>query len=273
MERGLILESRAQLILNGTMESIDSPITQKSPSMGSTLFWGALSIFFACLTYYYFTRSQEGGRAMRLLQDQQTLLRQQNSSLRNEVEKLQLRLDASRLKSKDETSSNTSLTSLATDPSVQPMLEALIKVCSELSPSGEMKVRVDRDGLVMVIPSGLLFVPGTATELRPNGKSLLLRCLGAAQSVGSGWNLRIEAHTDSDPSAAISAWDLTSARALAVLRVAMSEGRWPARSLGSLAWGDAHPLIATDARESRGVNRRIELRLSPPEGPTSNRER
>ena len=60
-------------------------------------------------------------------------------------------------------------------------------------------------------------------------------------------------------------WDLSTARALAVVKFFQAEGVDP-RILGVAAYGQYHPIASNDPAEGRAKNRRIDIAMAPPPG-------
>jgi chemotaxis protein MotB len=79
--------------------------------------------------------------------------------------------------------------------------------------------------------------------------------------------LLVESHTDNDPMKGFASnWDLSSARATAVVRLLTSEGKWPAAQIRAAGCAEARPVVPNDTKENKALNRRIELRFSLPKG-------
>jgi chemotaxis protein MotB len=79
-----------------------------------------------------------------------------------------------------------------------------------------------------------------------------------------GWVLRVDGHTDVDPittSAFRSNWDLSSARAIAVVNILIENGVQP-QHLVAAGFGEFQPIDSADSEEAKGRNRRIELKLT-----------
>jgi chemotaxis protein MotB len=246
------------------MQDNESPGASWLQGLGGTLFWGVLSMLFASAACFYFWKSQENGRTARLMLDQQSLLQQQNASLKSDIEKLQSRVDSLQFHIKEESvPAPTPQPAAPSNPAAQPVLEALTKLATELSPNAEIKTRLEKEDVIVVLPNTLVFVPGSPTEIRSTGKTLLLKFSAAALAVAPDWNLRVESHTDNDGMKGYATtWDLTAARSLTVARLFSGEGKWPAKQLGATSCGDAHPLVPNDTKENKTLNRRIELRFS-----------
>jgi chemotaxis protein MotB len=74
----------------------------------------------------------------------------------------------------------------------------------------------------------------------------------------------VDGHSDNVPIQSgrfASNWDLSLARALAVVRYLVAQGVPPER-LSANGFGEYQPLDPTDTREAHRRNRRIELKLS-----------
>ena len=78
------------------------------------------------------------------------------------------------------------------------------------------------------------------------------------------WVLRVDGHTDIRPIANVqfpSNWELSSARAIAVVQYLIGKGISPQR-LVAAGFGEFQPLDAEKSEEAFRRNRRIELKLT-----------
>jgi chemotaxis protein MotB len=79
------------------------------------------------------------------------------------------------------------------------------------------------------------------------------------------WVLRVDGHTDNVPLSGTGRyrdnWELSSARAVSVVKYLIDEGV-PASRLVAAGFGEFQPLDETDTPEARDRNRRIELKLT-----------
>jgi len=81
--------------------------------------------------------------------------------------------------------------------------------------------------------------------------------------------IRIEGHTDDLPihnSVFPSNWELSSARAISVLRYFIQKGIEPQR-LAAVGYGEYHPLVPNTSPENRARNRRVEIYIQKKEKP------
>jgi chemotaxis protein MotB len=120
-----------------------------------------------------------------------------------------------------------------------------------------------------IFQSEVLFAPGSA-ELGDNAKKELAPVITALKELSAkippdiNWILRVDGHTDRRPisnSQFPSNWELSTARAISVVRFAIEEGV-PAARLAAAGFADKQPLDPRNAEDSYRRNRRIELKLT-----------
>ena len=77
------------------------------------------------------------------------------------------------------------------------------------------------------------------------------------------WVLRVDGHTDTDPIQTLfkSNWELSAARAIAVVNVLIQQGVNP-KHLVAAGFGEYQPLDPGDSEDAKTRNRRIELKLT-----------
>jgi len=113
----------------------------------------------------------------------------------------------------------------------------------------------------------ILFASGSAT-IGADGKAALRKVADALRGL-QGKLVRVEGHTDNVPTGAggpfPTNWELSSARALAVVRFMQETGVDPTR-LSAAGFGEFQPVAANDTPDGRSLNRRIEIVLVPIEG-------
>ncbi|MBI4506764.1 MAG: OmpA family protein [Chloroflexi bacterium] len=129
-----------------------------------------------------------------------------------------------------------------------------------------LRVGQRREGVVLSLSGNLLFSSGTA-ELRPEGRQVLARVADVLRPLPN--RLRIEGHTDDIPFSSpqyASNWELSAARALAVLNYLRAEGGIAAERLTYAAFGENRPTAPNETREGRQRNRRADIVvLHPPQ--------
>jgi chemotaxis protein MotB len=119
-----------------------------------------------------------------------------------------------------------------------------------------------------VFQSEVLFPTGSA-EIQPAGLLEMDKLATAIKELEAeipsdiAWVLRVDGHTDNIPIRAAfkSNWELSSARAIAVVNHLISQGVDP-KHLVAAGFGEFQPLDPGDSEEAKTRNRRIELKLT-----------
>jgi chemotaxis protein MotB len=130
-----------------------------------------------------------------------------------------------------------------------------------------VKIEGDR----FVFQAELLFDSGSAA-LQEKGKAHLAKLAEVLKEVSAAipsdlnWILRIDGHTDRVPitkgdSPYRSNWELSTARALAVVRFLADQGI-PEKRMAATGFSKFHPLDPRDTAEAYQRNRRIEIKLT-----------
>jgi chemotaxis protein MotB len=76
--------------------------------------------------------------------------------------------------------------------------------------------------------------------------------------------IRVEGHTDNVPihtKRFPSNWELSTIRAVNVLKYFANEGRIDPRRLSAVGYGESKPLVANNSPRDRAKNRRVEIVL------------
>lgn len=123
-----------------------------------------------------------------------------------------------------------------------------------------VKVHRIEGGLSIVLAESLLYRSGSADILNPE----ILRRIGRHLATAGG-SIRIEGHTDSIPvrnDQFPSNWELSTQRAVNVVKFMISECSIDPRRLSAAGYGDSRPLASNDTPEGRAVNRRVNINLS-----------
>lgn len=118
-----------------------------------------------------------------------------------------------------------------------------------------------------VFQSELLFAPGS-TDLGDVGKEKLEKLGNTLKDITKkipkniNWVLRVDGHTDHIPirNAFASNWELSSARAISVVKFLMKQGIDP-KNLVAAGFSEFQPLIKGVDEKARSKNRRIEFKL------------
>ena len=125
-----------------------------------------------------------------------------------------------------------------------------------------MDISTDRTKIVIRIPGGSLFEPGNADLNLSKSKPILdeiVRILDAYPR----YRISVQGHTDDSPISTDrfpSNWELSSARATAVLRYFIDKNINPKR-LTATGYADIFPIASNDSELGQATNRRVEFVL------------
>jgi chemotaxis protein MotB len=215
--------------------------------------------------------AQERGIASDALAEVE-LLNQQLGALRRQLAVLSDALEASEERQRE---SKTQIADLGRrlNSALAQRVQELARFRSEffgrlrtiLSQRSDIRIVGDR----FVFQSEVLFPKGSAS-INPAGVQEIAKLAAAITELETeipsdiAWVLRVDGHTDNDPirSAAFqSNWELSSGRAIAVVRLLIDNGVSPNR-LVAAGFGEFQPIDPGDSEEAKARNRRIELKLT-----------
>lgn len=129
--------------------------------------------------------------------------------------------------------------------------------------AGELEIALRSGRMVLVLPNDVLFDSGKA-ELKPYGKQTLAAVAEVLATLDKR-RFQISGHTDDEPirySGFPSNWELSTARALAVVNVLIKSGMRP-ETLSAAGYGQFDPLSPNDSSAHKAKNRRTEITLQP----------
>jgi chemotaxis protein MotB len=200
------------------------------------------------------------------------MLNQQLAALRLQLASLQESLEASEAKDKESQAKIADLgqrLNVALAKKVQELAryrsDFFGKLREALGERPDFQIVGDR----FVFPSDVLFDSGSA-EIKPEAMDQLDKLAGALTEVGEkipsdiAWVMRVDGHTDIKPIASAefpSNWELSSARAISVVRYLMQQGV-PANHLVAAGFGEFQPIDPATSDAALHKNRRIELKLT-----------
>ena len=199
-------------------------------------------------------------------------LSRQVAALRQQLARIAAALDASEAKVKDQQGQIVELgkrLNLALVSKVEELSkyrsEFFGKVRAIIGSRPDIRVVGDR----FVFQSEVLFEPGKA-DLQEAAKKQLdpiftaLKAIAAKIPPGINWVLRVDGHTDHrkiNTPEFPSNWELSTARAISVVRYAIEQGV-PADRLAATGFADNQPIDPGTTDEAYRRNRRIELKLT-----------
>lgn len=129
--------------------------------------------------------------------------------------------------------------------------------------SGRMELLEDARGLVLSIPEASAFAPGSA-DLSDAAKQVVTQLALSLHDAGN--DLLIEGHTDDVPihsARFASNWDLSTARATAVVQWLVENEHFPPTRLSAAGYGEYRPRVLNESAQARARNRRVDIVIQP----------
>jgi len=214
----------------------------------------------------------EEQKSSALARAQVALLNRQLAALRQQLSRISVALEASETKAKEQDTRIVNLGSRL-NAALASKVEELARYRSEffgrlrelLGDRNDVRVEGDR----FVFQSEVLFGSGSA-DMVGIGREQISRLAATLKDIASripksiDWVLRVDGHTDRIPIRTAqfpSNWELSTARALAVVKLLIEDGLPPHR-LAAAGFGEYRPLDATNTSGSLRRNRRIEFKLT-----------
>jgi chemotaxis protein MotB len=127
------------------------------------------------------------------------------------------------------------------------------------------KLEMTERGLVITFLSEVFFDSGKDV-VRGDGKESLQKVAEVLNQNVPNSNVAIEGHTDNQPirySSWKTNWELSSARALAVLHYLIDECNVKPTRLSANGYGEFRPVVLNDTKENMQKNRRVEIVILP----------
>ena len=139
----------------------------------------------------------------------------------------------------------------------------LRKLTCDLGLEGDVALSFSKKELVMRLSDTLMFNLGAA-KILPEAIPLLKKV--ASIIFKTSYAVRIEGHTDNLPihtEKFPSNWELSTARAVNVLRYFTENEKIPMQRLSAVGFGEFQPIFANDRPGHRARNRRVEIVFEP----------
>ena len=158
----------------------------------------------------------------------------------------------------DSTKKNTGSLKKVKKVSLSQINKEVKKLVVEQELQSQVKVSMDARGVTLGIASDLAFGSGTA-KLSGSIKSFLAKLVGTMEK--ATYAIAVEGHTDNVPIRSgqfPSNWELSAARASAVIRYLTSQGI-EADKFRAIGFGDTAPIAPNDTRENQAKNRRVDI--------------
>ena len=146
-----------------------------------------------------------------------------------------------------------------------PIIRQLVEIRDHFGLQKEVEFAISTEGLVLQVSDSALFDRGVA-EISPKAFPFLDMIADIISK--STHNVRVEGHTDNLPihtAKSPSNWDLSTTRAVNVLRYLINKGKCSPKRLSAAGFGEFQPIFPNDTAEHRAKNRRVEFVFVPEE--------
>jgi chemotaxis protein MotB len=143
------------------------------------------------------------------------------------------------------------------------MFKDLLNKFKQMIDSGQLKVEVRGGRMIVKMSDKILFDPGK-DDLKKEGKAALAEVTKILVAIPNR-AFQVAGHTDNIPIKSKkfkSNWELSTARALNVVRFMTENGMKPER-ISAAGYGEFDPVGDNTTEEGRQQNRRIEITLMP----------
>lgn len=133
----------------------------------------------------------------------------------------------------------------------------------------DVSVSMNTKGVYVELQDAILFEPGSA-ELKPEGIEVLKKLENLINEFDN--ELVIEGYTDDVPMSSPrypSNWELSTARAVSVVRYLSEVEDVDPRRLSAVGYGEYRPIVPNDSPENRAQNRRVTILIIFDEGSDS----
>ncbi|MGB6178883.1 flagellar motor protein MotB [Carnobacterium sp.] len=147
----------------------------------------------------------------------------------------------------------------AINPEIEELYEKVTGYVEENDMTSKVSVEMDKDGVYVDIQESVLFSSGSADVSEPGKQTLSV----LAELVNSLKNdLVIEGYTDDVPirnSNFSNNWELSSGRAISVLRYLSEQEKVDPKRLSAKGYGEYTPSVPNNTDANRAINRRVNI--------------
>lgn len=144
-------------------------------------------------------------------------------------------------------------------PNIVNMYNKVVDYLVKTDLQAEVSVRMQSEGVFVEIKDAILFESGSA-RLKDSGVELLDKLEGLLNDFDN--KIVVEGHTDNVPSNTYlypTNWELSTARAVSVLRYLTEQKNIDPKRLSARGYGEYSPIAPNDTPENRAKNRRVNL--------------
>ena len=137
--------------------------------------------------------------------------------------------------------------------------QCLKMLLHKLEKTKKLTLLLEERGVVIRISEGVLFPPASA-EIAEGGYAVIDEIASALKGIPNA--IKIEGHTDNIPISTPrypTNWDLSSARAIAILKYLVNKHHFDPERLVAVGYGEFRPVASNDTVSGRARNRRVDI--------------
>lgn len=141
----------------------------------------------------------------------------------------------------------------------EPAMKSLWRYLRKAGLNKSVSIEKIEKGFIVIFGSNVLFPSGVA-EINKEAYPCLDEMIKIAQN--NPFSVKVEGHTDNVPINTPrfpSNWELSTIRAVNILRYLLEKGELPAERLAAVGFSQYHPVASNDVSEGRQKNRRVEF--------------
>ncbi len=156
------------------------------------------------------------------------------------------------------------------DPYLESIAGKLTSIFSQEIISASLEIKVTQRGIEMILSGDIMFELGSIEILPESIKVIKKICAALMYLSQFGFNFRVEGHTDNINIHSFlypSNWELSCARAVAVVRYMTEELNLAPETVSASGFGRFRPIASNATPEGRKKNRRIEILIYDPMNP------
>ncbi len=136
----------------------------------------------------------------------------------------------------------------------------IMEITKTLGMETDIKLSVSERGVILKLSDKIMFLSGKS-DILPEAKSLIEKMVKII-APHPAYHIRVEGHTDNTPiftSRFPSNWELSTSRAVNVIRYILELGKMNAERLSAAGFGEYRPIFTNDTQENKSRNRRVEI--------------
>jgi chemotaxis protein MotB len=142
---------------------------------------------------------------------------------------------------------------------IEPTREVIVRELAPAIAARRVEIIDDTRGIVMSLPEAVTFASGSA-EITPEAHDLIVQIGEILKPMAH--EIAVEGHTDNVPIRTAryrSNWELSTARACAVVQILIEEAGLDPRRLGAAGYSEFRPRASNDSETNRARNRRVDI--------------